>query len=100
MSFFQIPVFKGASKPILGVPIDAGHFHGQDGLGDAPDPSAPGLDQLQGEGAVQALVRIVNEHPGEAGGTFLKLKPLFNTRRHSVRVDYRQGIAKQNAYTG
>lgn len=58
-------MFKGATKPILGVTVDAGHFHGQDGLGDAPDPKAPGLDRLQKEGAVQAMIRIVSEHPGE-----------------------------------
>ncbi|XP_063069755.1 inosine-uridine preferring nucleoside hydrolase [Engraulis encrasicolus] len=80
----EIPVFKGASKPILGVPIDAGHFHGQDGLGDAPDPSAPGLDQLQGEGAVQALVRIVNEHPGEV--SLVATAPLTNLAL-AIRID-------------
>lgn len=58
-------MFKGAIKPILGVTVDAGHFHGEDGLGDAPDPNAPGLDRLQKEGAVEAMIRIVNEHPGE-----------------------------------
>lgn len=61
----KIPVFKGAAKPILGTSIDAGRFHGQDGLGDAPDPDAPGLDLVQKEGAVSAMIRIVNENPGE-----------------------------------
>lgn len=64
----QIPVFKGASKPILGNSIDAGHFHGQDGLGDAPDPNAPSLDMVQKEDAVAAMIRIVNENPGEVRG--------------------------------
>uniref|UniRef100_A0A8C3ANP1 Si:dkey-4e7.3 n=1 Tax=Cyclopterus lumpus TaxID=8103 RepID=A0A8C3ANP1_CYCLU len=64
-SKLEIPVFKGASKPILGVCINAGHFHGEDGLGDAPDPNAPGLDLVQKEGAVSAMIRIVNENPGE-----------------------------------
>lgn len=64
----QIPVFKGAAKPILGKSIDAGSFHGQDGLGDAPDPNAPGLDVVQKEGAVSAMIRIVNENPGEVRG--------------------------------
>lgn len=68
--FFQIPVFKGSAKPILGECIDAGDFHGKDGLGDAPDPNAPGLDLLQKEGAVSAIIRIVNENPGEVRGVF------------------------------
>lgn len=58
-------MFKGAEKPILGKCIDAGHFHGKDGLGDAPDPNAPGLDLVQMESAVSAMIRIVNENPGE-----------------------------------
>uniref|UniRef100_A0A4W4E5Y7 Si:dkey-4e7.3 n=1 Tax=Electrophorus electricus TaxID=8005 RepID=A0A4W4E5Y7_ELEEL len=35
-----IPVFTGASKALLGNAINAEHFHGQDGLGDAPDTNA------------------------------------------------------------
>ncbi|KAI1899861.1 hypothetical protein AGOR_G00066130 [Albula goreensis] len=61
----EIPVFCGASKPILGKTLSAGHFHGQDGLGDSPDPDAPGLEMVQKEGAVAAMIRIANEHPGE-----------------------------------
>ncbi|XP_030613508.1 inosine-uridine preferring nucleoside hydrolase [Archocentrus centrarchus] len=62
----EIPVFKGAAKPILGDSgISAGHFHGKDGLGDAPDCNAPGLELVQKENAVTAIIRIVNENPGE-----------------------------------
>ncbi|XP_015225093.1 PREDICTED: inosine-uridine preferring nucleoside hydrolase-like, partial [Cyprinodon variegatus] len=61
----DIPVFKGADRSILGNMLNAGEFHGKDGLGDAPDPNAPGLDQLQKESAVSAIIRIVNENPGE-----------------------------------
>lgn len=61
----QIPVFKGAAKAILGEVLNAAAFHGQDGLGDVPDPNAPGLDLIQTEGAVSAMIRIVNENPGE-----------------------------------
>lgn len=58
-------MFKGADKPILGNSLSGGNFHGEDGLGDAPDPGAPGLDLIQEENAVSALIRIVNENPGE-----------------------------------
>ncbi|XP_023667127.1 inosine-uridine preferring nucleoside hydrolase-like isoform X2 [Paramormyrops kingsleyae] len=61
----EIPVFRGASKPILGITRNASYFHGVDGLGDAPDPEAPGLDMVQKEGAVSAMIRIATEHPGE-----------------------------------
>lgn len=49
----------------MGHPLSAGSFHGQDGLGDTPDPDAPGLELLQTEGAVEAIIRLVNENPGE-----------------------------------
>lgn len=61
----EIPVFSGATKSLLGQTVSAGDFHGKDGLGDAPDPDAPGLDLVQKEGAVSAMIRIVNENPGE-----------------------------------
>ncbi|XP_061580146.1 inosine-uridine preferring nucleoside hydrolase isoform X2 [Cololabis saira] len=72
----EIPVFKGASKSILGESINAGHFHGEDGLGDAPDPDAPGLELVQEEGAVAAMIRIVNENPGEV--SLVATAPLTN----------------------
>ncbi|XP_060944739.1 inosine-uridine preferring nucleoside hydrolase isoform X2 [Limanda limanda] len=80
----EIPVFKGAAKPILGNTIDAGHFHGQDGLGDAPDPNPPGLDLVQTEGAVSAMIRIVNENPGEV--SLVATAPLTNLAL-AVRLD-------------
>ncbi|XP_060909321.1 inosine-uridine preferring nucleoside hydrolase [Labrus mixtus] len=72
----EIPVFKGAAKPILGNSISAGHFHGLDGLGDAPDPNAPAVDLVQKEGAVSAMIRIVNENPGEV--SLVATAPLTN----------------------
>ncbi|XP_072252836.1 inosine-uridine preferring nucleoside hydrolase [Leuresthes tenuis] len=80
----EIPVFKGADKPMLGNRIDAGHFHGQDGLGDAPDPNAPGLHLLQKEHAVAAIIRIVNENPGEV--SLVATAPLTNLAL-AVRMD-------------
>ncbi|XP_027020668.1 inosine-uridine preferring nucleoside hydrolase [Tachysurus fulvidraco] len=72
----EIPVFRGASKPLLGDSINASLFHGHDGLGDAPDPNAPGLELVQKEGAVSAIIRIVNEHPGEV--SLVATGPLTN----------------------
>ncbi|KAH1187800.1 hypothetical protein KIL84_020549 [Mauremys mutica] len=40
-------------------------YHGRDGLGDVPVPNAPGLDHLQKEHAVIAMLRIINEKPGQ-----------------------------------
>ncbi|XP_051261037.1 inosine-uridine preferring nucleoside hydrolase isoform X1 [Dicentrarchus labrax] len=80
----ETPVFKGAAKPILGSNIDAGSFHGEDGLGDFPDPNAPSLDLIQKEGAVPAMIRIVNENPGEI--YLVATAPLTNLAL-AVRMD-------------
>ncbi|XP_023667126.1 inosine-uridine preferring nucleoside hydrolase-like isoform X1 [Paramormyrops kingsleyae] len=80
----EIPVFRGASKPILGITRNASYFHGVDGLGDAPDPEAPGLDMVQKEGAVSAMIRIATEHPGEV--TLVATGPLTNLAL-AVRLD-------------
>ncbi|RVE58243.1 hypothetical protein OJAV_G00207390 [Oryzias javanicus] len=80
----EIPVFKGADRPLLGDGIDAGHFHGEDGLGDAPDSNAPTLDLLQEQGAVPAMIRIVNENPGEV--SLVATGPLTNLAL-AVRLD-------------
>ncbi|XP_038576771.1 inosine-uridine preferring nucleoside hydrolase isoform X2 [Micropterus salmoides] len=80
----EIPVFKGAAKPILGISISAGDFHGQDGLGDAPDSNAPGLDLVQKESAVSAMIRIVNENPGQV--SLVATAPLTNLAL-AVRMD-------------
>ncbi|XP_056145502.1 inosine-uridine preferring nucleoside hydrolase isoform X2 [Lampris incognitus] len=80
----MIPVFKGADKPILGKCISGGDFHGKDGLGDAPDPNAPGLDIVQKEGAVSAIIRIVHENPGEV--SLVSTAPLTNLAL-TVRLD-------------
>ncbi|KAM3862032.1 inosine-uridine preferring nucleoside hydrolase [Diretmus argenteus] len=80
----EIPVFKGAAQAILGNRLSAGNFHGEDGLGDAPDPNAPGLDMVQAEGAVAALIRIVSENPGEV--SLVATAPLTNLAL-AVRLD-------------
>ncbi|KAK0142050.1 Inosine-uridine preferring nucleoside hydrolase [Merluccius polli] len=72
----EIPVFKGADKPILGKCIEAEHFHGMDGLGDVPDLNVPGLDMIQEEGGVSAMIRLVNENPGQI--TLVATAPLTN----------------------
>ncbi|KAG6925473.1 inosine-uridine preferring nucleoside hydrolase-like [Chelydra serpentina] len=61
----EIPVYQGASASLLGGPVEGALYHGKDGLGDVPDPNAPGLDHLQKEHAVIAMLRIVNEKPGQ-----------------------------------
>ncbi|KAM4796455.1 nucleoside hydrolase-like [Rhinophrynus dorsalis] len=61
----EIPVYRGASKSLLGQCLHASFYHGKDGLGDVPDPEAPSLDLMQKEHAVMAMIRIASEHPGQ-----------------------------------
>ncbi len=35
----DVPVFSGADRPLLVAPVEAGHFHGANGLGDLSFPS-------------------------------------------------------------
>ncbi|KAM4601904.1 nucleoside hydrolase-like isoform 1-T2 [Polymixia lowei] len=72
----DIPVYQGSSEPLLGRMLHASDFHGKDGLGDAPDPDAPGLELLQEEGAVKAMIRMVNENCGEVN--LVATAPLTN----------------------
>ncbi|XP_054888298.1 pyrimidine-specific ribonucleoside hydrolase RihA-like isoform X2 [Poeciliopsis prolifica] len=80
----EIPVFKGAAKSLLGIRVGDENFHGQDGLGDAPDACAPGPDLIQEENAVAAIIRIVNENPGEV--SLVATAPLTNLAL-AVRMD-------------
>ncbi|XP_076008540.1 uncharacterized protein LOC143002353 [Genypterus blacodes] len=80
----DIPVYRGSSGPLLARKRHAADFHGKDGLGDAPDPDAPGLECLQEEEAVKALIRIVSENPGEI--SVVAMAPL-TTLATAVKVD-------------
>ncbi|XP_068092885.1 pyrimidine-specific ribonucleoside hydrolase RihA-like [Hyperolius riggenbachi] len=80
----DIPVYKGAGTAILGHNINASDFHGKDGLGDVPDPHAPGLELLQKEHAIDAIKRITNQYTGKI--TLVATGPLTNLAL-AIRMD-------------
>ena len=43
---------------------DPSVYHGHDGFGDVPDPDAPDASLIQKENAIQAMLRIANDHQG------------------------------------
>src|SRR5262245_8171434 len=69
----DIPVFRGADRPLLAQPHHAASVHGDDGLGDVGFPATS--RQIEREPAAQALVRLAREQPG---ATLIALGPLTN----------------------
>ena len=73
----QIPVFKGIGSCLIGPESEDAHiFHGNDGMGGVPDPDPPSRELIQSEHAVNALIRMANERPGEI--TLVAIGPLTN----------------------
>ncbi|XP_053569061.1 inosine-uridine preferring nucleoside hydrolase-like [Bombina bombina] len=92
----DIPVYRGASTSIIGGNIHASYFHGIDGLGDVPDPDAPGLELIKKEHAVDAMKRLASKYPGKislvATGPLTNLAlaarmdPTFPQKLHSLYI--------------
>lgn len=72
----DIPVFLGESAPLEGEASIADFVHGTDGLGDRFDRAEL---RVEDESAVDYLVRVANEHPGEYD--LHPLGPLTNIAR-------------------
>lgn len=81
-----IPVYLGCDQPLINfslietVHTDATKYHGNDGLGDAPDATVgePPYESVikRDEKAAVALCRLINENPGEI--TIVAIGPLTN----------------------
>jgi purine nucleosidase len=72
----DIPVFLGEAAPIVGEASIADFVHGKDGLGDRFERAE---FRVEDESAVDYLVRIANEHPGQVD--LHPLGPLTNIAR-------------------
>ncbi len=70
----DIPVAAGANKPLLALLHEAKHVHGDDGL--ANTNLEPPRHEPTGEHAVDQIIRLSREHPGEL--TVLAFGPLTN----------------------
>ena len=60
----DVPVFAGCERPLVRQPIEAGHFHGESGLGDLPlfEPS----HAAESEHAVDWLIRTLSSAPARS----------------------------------
>jgi purine nucleosidase len=70
----DIPVYAGCDQPLVTFSEDASDFHGHDGLGGVG--LVPTSGQAESEHASLALLRMVNEAPGEY--TLVAIGPLTN----------------------
>lgn len=70
----DIPVYRGASKPLIREPYFAKHIHGNNGFGGVEAPS-PTVSEAR-EYAAMEIVRRCNEAPNEI--TILALGPVTN----------------------
>jgi purine nucleosidase len=77
----EVPVFPGCRRPLLREWAGAEYVHGEDGMGDNFFP--PAQQRPEDEHGVDALVRLVNESPGEL--TILAQAPLTNIAAAVVR---------------
>jgi purine nucleosidase len=77
----EVPVSAGCERPMLRDWAGAEYVHGQDGMGDNFFPRAS--QRAEQEHGVEALLRLVNESPGEI--TILAQAPLTNIATAAVR---------------
>lgn len=69
----DVPVYKGADRPLLREAVTATWFHGNDGLGDMNYPAAK--RQAEAKHGVQALIDTIRANPGIV---LVTLGPLTN----------------------
>jgi len=69
----DIPVFRGASRPLIGLTHHAEGVHGRNGLGDVDLPDAG--KGVESAGAPEGILRLARENPGLS---LVALGPLTN----------------------
>ncbi|KAG7326414.1 hypothetical protein KOW79_009815 [Hemibagrus wyckioides] len=82
----EIPVFRGAASCLVGTSKQSKIHFGTDGLGDVLQDKDPDewKTKIQKEHAVNSLIRLVNENPGQV--SLVALGPLTNLAL-AVRMD-------------
>lgn len=84
----EVPVHRGASRPLAMPYLDAAHVHGENGLGNAELPAS---DRSEAEdNAVEAILRLADIYTGEL--TILTLGPMTNL---AIALSLRPGLVDQ-----
>ncbi len=74
----EVPVYEGASRPLLGEPLDALNIMGPDGLGGVTAWMQPSMRQRRSSQAAIALTQWLRHRADSAGITLVTLGPLTN----------------------
>ncbi|XP_046376263.2 probable uridine nucleosidase 2 [Haliotis rufescens] len=92
----EIPIYRGCEDMLLGwEKPDEYNYHGKDGFGDVPDPDPPSRDRIQAKHAVQALIDITKQYPGEI--SLVALGPLTNISM-AIRMDNQFGSRLKDCF--
>jgi purine nucleosidase len=84
----EIPVHRGASRPLAAPAVDAAHVHGTNGLGNAELPTS---DRSSAEDdAIQAILRLAERYSGEL--TLVAVGPLTNI---AIALSLRPSLVEQ-----
>lgn len=70
----DVPVARGSALPLFRSPVDAGYYHGKNGIGEVTLPAPRGT--VVAQRAVDLIVQKVMDAPGEL--TLVALGPLTN----------------------
>ena len=89
--FNQISVYRGSKLPLINRKfISAAYVHGTDGLGDVFSPDdVPPQAPLKQEHAVDALIRLAEEHKGLKGAVHVSTYGMFLIVNITVCVFFR-----------
>ncbi len=82
----EVPVHRGASRPLVRPHVDAAYVHGTNGLGNADLPAS--VRTIGGDRGPAAIVRLATSRPGEL--TLVCVGPLTNL---AIALNVEPGLA-------
>ena len=93
----RCPVYKGADKPLVRKPVEAGDFHGESGL-DGPVFAPRAFQQVREEDGIEALIRLVKANPHQI--TIVSVGPLTDLALALSREPSVASLCKQIVIMG